>query len=289
MAYFLFIDESGQDRKDSPCEVLAGVAIEDQNLWNLIRAVQEAELRFFGRRYSDGPRELKARKILKRKTFKHANAIGPIPLEERAALAKDAMDYPEMPTQRGLAALAQAKLDFVTEVFNICARFRCRAFASVIRSSASRVDASEYLRKDYVYLFQRYHYFLEGLNPLAQGVVVFDELEKTKSHILVTQLDRYFKQSPQGQQQAGLIIPEPFFVHSDLTTGVQIADLLAYVLSWGFRAQGMNEPIREELLPYVQQACALRHLATREVDGNPEFRIWSFAVIDDLRPRSQQA
>ena len=31
MAYFLFIDESGQDHRDSPYEVLAGVAIEDRD------------------------------------------------------------------------------------------------------------------------------------------------------------------------------------------------------------------------------------------------------------------
>ena len=32
MAYFLFVDESGQDHRESPCEVLAGVAVEDRDL-----------------------------------------------------------------------------------------------------------------------------------------------------------------------------------------------------------------------------------------------------------------
>jgi Protein of unknown function (DUF3800) len=44
MAYFLFIDESGQDHHDSPYEVLAGIAIDDKNLWNFIRSVQELEI-----------------------------------------------------------------------------------------------------------------------------------------------------------------------------------------------------------------------------------------------------
>jgi uncharacterized protein DUF3800 len=30
MAWFLFIDESGQDHREAPYEVLAGVAIEDR-------------------------------------------------------------------------------------------------------------------------------------------------------------------------------------------------------------------------------------------------------------------
>jgi len=44
MSFLLFIDESGQDRRDSPCEVLAGIAIEDRDLWNLITAIQQADL-----------------------------------------------------------------------------------------------------------------------------------------------------------------------------------------------------------------------------------------------------
>jgi len=36
MAFFLFIDESGQDHHDSPYEVLAGIAIEDKYLWSFI-------------------------------------------------------------------------------------------------------------------------------------------------------------------------------------------------------------------------------------------------------------
>jgi Protein of unknown function (DUF3800) len=48
-------------------------------------------------------------------------------------------------------------------------------------------------------------------------------------------------------------IPEPFFVHSDLTTGIQIADLIAYCLSWAYRLAGMSEPARAELAPYIAQ------------------------------------
>jgi len=81
MAYFLFIDESGQDQKDSPCEVLAGVAVEDKDLWNLIQAIQDAEVQFFGMRYAAKGRELKAKKILKRKVFKHATQMPPIESE----------------------------------------------------------------------------------------------------------------------------------------------------------------------------------------------------------------
>ena len=79
------------------------------------------------------------------------------------------------------------------------------------------------------------------------------------------------------------IIPEPFFVHSDLTTGIQIADLIIYILSWGFRVRELVAPARDELSPFVDQICGLRYRAVREMNGNPNFTIWSFALINDLR------
>ncbi len=64
------------------------VAIEDRDLWNMIEAVQNAEIRHFGARYSAGPNELKAKKILKSKVFRMAGQMPPFPEEERRALAK---------------------------------------------------------------------------------------------------------------------------------------------------------------------------------------------------------
>ncbi|WP_256091437.1 hypothetical protein [Candidatus Thiosymbion oneisti] len=66
---------------------------------------------------------------------------------------------------------------------------------------------------------------------------------------------------------------------------VQIADILAYLMAWGVRVGGMSRPAREELGDLAAQVCDMRYQARREVDGNPDFSIWSFAVIDDLRPR----
>jgi len=285
MAYFLFIDESGQDRRASPYEVLAGVAIEDRDLWNLIQAIQEAELRIFGVRYSHGVRELKGKKLLKKKAYKHAAMLAPFSPEERAALAKQCLENGDRAGQRQMAALAQAKIAYVNDVFDICARFRCRFFASIVTDPTPMSHAENILRKDYSYLFERFYYFMEDTCPSAQGIVVFDELEKSTSHILVNQMDNYFKKTANGRQRSGLIVPEPFFVHSDLTTGVQIADLVAYIISWGFRTGDMTEPAREELSELVNTIRQQRHRSVREVSGNANFVIWSFAVIKDLRAR----
>ena len=91
-----------------------------------------------------------------------------------------------------------------------------------------------------------------------------------------------------GRQRAGRILPEPLFVHSDLTTGVQIADLIAYILSWGMRFRAMTRPARVELASYAAQVCQLRYRTVREVAGNPQFTIWSFAFTTDLRSQVER-
>lgn len=91
-----------------------------------------------------------------------------------------------------------------------------------------------------------------------------------------------------GRQRAGQIIPEPFFVHSDLTTGVQIADLIAYLLSWGFRTGELDKPARGELSEMVIRVCRLRHRAIRHINDNPNFEVWSFAVIADLGVKEEE-
>jgi hypothetical protein len=287
MAYLLFIDESGHDRKDSPYEVLAGIAIQDRDLWNVILELHDAEMNCFGRRYSAGRAELKGRKILKTKVFHHAGLNADVRPEDIQRLAKAALDDGAGATVRHLKALALAKLAYVCAVFETCSRFRCKAFASIVETDAQHTS-TDGLRKDYAYLFERFFYFLEDSPSREQGIIVFDELEKSRSHILVDQAHAYFRDSATGRHRASLIIPEPFFVHSELTTGIQIADLVAYVISWGFRTPQMTKSPRSELADYVRQVARLRYRAIREVRENANFEIWSFAHITDLRTRAER-
>ena len=101
-------------------------------------------------------------------------------------------------------------------------------------------------------------------------------------------MDSYFKRTARGRQRAGQILPEPFFVHSDLTTGVQLADLIAYIVSWGMRFGPMTKPARMQLAGYAAQVRQLRYRAVREVEGNPQFAIWSFAFITNLRSQVER-
>jgi hypothetical protein len=138
------------------------------------------------------------------------------------------------------------------------------------------------LRRDYCYLFERYYYWLEQQEVQPMGLVVFDELEKSRSHLLLWQMARYFQTTAKGLRRAALVVPEPFFVHSDLTTGVQLADLVAYILSWGFRLPKMVKPAREELAQYAKDVVEMEFKIDHGDDARSNKYTLSFAVINKL-------
>jgi len=279
MAFFLFIDESGQDHHDSPYEVLAGIAIEDKYLWSFIKEAHLLELHYFGRKYSEGTNEIKARTFLNRKTFRLADQMPPIALEDRATLAKKALNDGARVTKQQLTALAQAKLDYVKKLLELCHLYKYKIFASIIYDERSIPADKGMLRKDYICLFERFYYFLEDRQSEPRGIVVFDELDKSASHLLLGQMDRYFKMTSKGRRRAGRIIPEPFFVHSDLTTGIQVVDFVAYIMSWNFRVGKLNKDPREELNNYLELIKPMRYCTLRKINPNKQYMIWSVAIV----------
>jgi hypothetical protein len=239
MTYFLFVDESGHDARSSPYEVLAGAAVHDTQIWDLICDIHDAEVEVFGRRISHNRNELKAKMLLKRKTFRLA-AEGPaFEVGQRTDLVRELLDSPDRPSRERLIALGQAKIAFAEHVLELCATHGVRFFASIIDASAPRPER-EVLRKDYAYLFERFFYYVDAQQAHERGIVVFDELERSQAHVLVGQMASYFRNTATGRFRSGRIIPEPFFVHSELTTGVQIADLVAYIIVWNVRVGRMG-------------------------------------------------
>ena len=66
--------------------------------------------------------------------------------------------------------------------------------------------------------------------------------------------------------------------------GVQIAGLI----SWSFRMARMTKPARAELSDLANQVARLRYRAVRNRVGNPQFEIWSFPHITDLRTQAER-
>lgn len=281
MSWSFFIDESGQDQRASPYEVLAAIGVEDRRIWPLIRQLSDAQAHFFGMRLFEAyGREAKAQKLLNAKTFRLAGQMPDFDHQERTRLACDALRDGENPSRERLTALGQAKIAYCRFALQLAHRQRAQIFATIVPRGAPRPVGADALRKDYAYLFERIFYFLNGLPDQPMGYLVFDEIDRSACHILLNQVSNYFVRTANGRTRARLIIPEPFFVHSDLTTLVQLADIVAYVISWGLRLRGMNEPARPELFPIAEDVRSLK-FARRLESGEWQSGL---KVINDLRP-----
>ena len=115
--------------------------------------------------------------------------------------------------------------------------------------------------------------------------LVFDELDRSACHILLGQVGNYFVRTRNGRTRSRLIIPEPFFVHSDMTTLVQLADIVAYCMSWGLRLRGMDEPTREELAPLVRR---VQHMMFERSDRRSDYKAQA-RKASDVRPRKTRS
>jgi len=281
MSWALFIDESGQDRRQSPYEVLAGVAVEDRRIWPLIRQLSDAQQHHFGMRLFEAyGREAKAQKLLDRRTFRHAAQMPAMPAADRTRLAHDLLLDGTVVTRERLTALGQAKIAYCEFCLHLARTHGAQVFATIVPQAAPRPAGADALRKDYAFLFERFYNFLNALPGDPMGYLIFDERDRSASHVLLGQVANYFVRTSNGRTRSRLIIPEPLFVHSDMTSLVQMADVVAYVVSWGLRLPSMTAPARPELSALAGRVLDLRYI--RQTEGGE--RINGLKIINDLRP-----
>jgi hypothetical protein len=138
----------------------------------------------------------------------------------------------------------------VRSLFRLLRDHEAVLFASAIPKGSVEPRTSEpsgLLRKDHVYLLERYFYFLE--EKQEEGLLVMDETEKETDTRFVRDLQRYFTRTEPGRYRTAWIVPAPFFVSSDMTYPIQAADVCIYCVNLGFRlpTRGMDAPVREEI------------------------------------------
>ena len=253
MAWLFFIDESGHDHKTMPYEVRGGFAIRIDRLWAFVHGMQQMETDSFGCRLHSFGSEIKGSTLVDRKRFRFAEQDEPLADAERRRLAHAFVRRNAnrvTPSRREFTAYGQACLHMAQGVFGLLKRHQAVVIASAVPRGVAKPPEfrlDNYLRKDYVFLLERFYYLLN--REEEYGIIVMDETEKKADRKSIARVEEYFTKTLPGQQRTKWLVPTPFFVSSEMTPAIQAADLCIYCINWGFRLprRGMNGEQRPEI------------------------------------------
>ena len=293
MTWLLFMDESGHDHKTVPLEVRGGVALHVSKIWDFVRAWHRLELEAFGAQLSDFKKEIKGHKLVDKDRYRWSNQSVRLDDGERRKFARAFLTkglQSARPTSEEFLAYGQACLEMARGIFEILQSHDARLFAAAIPRGTKpppNFQLVDYLRKDHVFLFERYFYFLEAQR--AHGLLVMDESDKTDDRRFVSRVEKYFTATSRGRQRTAWIVPAPLFVSSDMSVGIQAADLCLYCLNWGFRLAGwrsVEAPRQEIVRDFAPQITRLQWQGDGYRDGRV-FRSYGIVLVEDpYEPRA---
>jgi len=301
MSYLFFIDESGHDHKNCPYEVRGGIVLHAKHLWGFIQEFRVLEEACFGVQLSEFSIELKGSKLLEKKRFRYA---GQGDLLDDVARRKHALGFLHRgaahtsPSEIEFRAFGQASLEMARGVFRLLQAHGGKIFAAVVPRSTNKpasFEAEEYLRKDQVFLFERYFNYISSKSEM--GLLVFDETDRTADSHFIRQIERYFTRTSQGRFRSTAIVPVPIFVSSDLSRAIQAADICIYALNWGFRtaktmvAEFRGE-IKDEFCAWITTLQATGKVVTEE--GTHRWRSivyvpTPYGEADDTKKKAKQS
>jgi len=287
MSWLFFIDESGHDHKTMPLEVRGGVAIHASKLWSFIQSWQRLEQDAFGVYLRDYGKEGKGYKLLDKDRLQWAAQTAPMAEGDRRKNARGFLQKGRdkaKPSSVEFAAYGQACLEMARGVFELLTVADAKLFASAIPKGAKppeNFQEVDFLRKDHVFLFERFYYFLES--QAQHGLIVMDETEKNLDKRFVSRMEAYFTRTATGRSRSYWIVPAPLFVSSEMTYAVQAADICLYAINWGFRMSSWGGGIEKRDEIATEFGPKLRRLQW-EGDGYRDghtFRSWGIVYVPD--------
>lgn len=206
MSWLFFMDESGHDHRNCPYEVRGGIAIHAGKLWSFVQSMQQLELESFGCQLSFFGNEIKGSTLLDRKRFRFASGhtiMSDACRRDNARSFLEKSHRNQNPMKLEFSAYGQACIFMARGIFQNLKEHDAMIFASIVPNSSKKPENfkfDEYLRKDHVFLLERYFYMLESRQEY--GLLVFDEIEKQEDRKLSRRIQRYYTTTAKGQHRA---------------------------------------------------------------------------------------
>ena len=108
-------------------------------------------------------------------------------------------------------------------------------------------------QKSYELLLERIQNCLDEYHPQHQALIVMDDMDRGLNRA-VAMRHASFLRAGNSNTAFENIVEYPFFTRSELSNGVQLADLLAYNVYRAFRYENMSYPYFLDLLPHFYQS-----------------------------------
>ena len=112
------------------------------------------------------------------------------------------------------------------------------------------MDESKLHRKAYELLLERIENFMVNFHAKHQAVIVVDDTSREMNRSLAMKHSYFLRDGTGAGVQLRHIVELPFFTASNLSNGVQLADLCAYNVYRAFRHGQPEYPYFQRLLPH---------------------------------------
>ncbi len=283
--YALFLDESGHDHKTMPYEVRGGIALPVDQAWSFVNKMITLEHFAFGDLLHKYGSEIKGHKLLNKERFRWAVQAPEFSDGDRQYYARSFLrGRSQKKTRPQFTAYGQACILMAKGIFKLLQEHEAVLFAGAIPCGIKKdrnVRAVELLRKDQVFLLERYYYFLEEKESI--GLIVADESDRADDRRFFGKLQRYFTKTFIGGQRVTRIVPVPLFVASDMSYPVQAADVCIYCVNLGFRlpSRGMNAQTRPEVAKEFGPLIQALQFARKIVRPGEVFETFSIFYVPD--------
>ncbi len=108
-------------------------------------------------------------------------------------------------------------------------------------------------QRAYEFLLERIQNYMSAYHYDQQALIIMDDMDKNLNRAVAMQHASYLR-SGNWNTAFQNIVEYPFFTRSELSNGVQLADLLAYNVYRAFRYENMDYPYFMNMLPYFYQS-----------------------------------
>jgi hypothetical protein len=132
----------------------------------------------------------------------------------------------------------------------------CHAFAVVVDKRCLRdfMDEEKLHRKAYELLVERVEWFMRQGHSRHRALMVVDNTSREMNRSLAMKHSYFQREGTSANLRIGHIVEMPMFVESNLSNGVQLADLCAYNVYHAFRYSDLDYPYFRRMEPCLYSA-----------------------------------